>query len=307
MYRIPLEKINLKVNSGPFVFNVLLDAAFTKEGLSASGNTLMHCHPAFEVHFLTAGNVYLKLEHGEIPVQDGDVILIPPNVFHGFIGDSPCQKGYFQFTYSLREPYDDLFPEMEIAEILKVLTGLSEVTVLRSADVLHLITSIQIELLDKRMGSYTKTQSLLAQLLIDLFRMVQNLPASSNEKPKLEHRFPLKTIDDSRIRLIDMFIHQILLFEKPLRIELLAQQLSLSVKQTQRIIQQLYGKSFKQIVVESQIEIAKDLLRTSNMTIAQIAERSGFKEKERFIRRFVELMGQTPTQYRNAVMPATKP
>lgn len=298
MYRIPLEKMNMKVNTGPFVFDILLDMAFTKEGLPSSGETLMHCHPAYEIHFIIGGKLFLKLEHGEIPVQAGDIVLVPPNVFHGFKANPFFEKGYFQFTYTLKESHDDLFPEVEIAEMLKTLTGLKEVTVLRSADVLHLITSIQTELQSNRMYGYTKIQSLFTQLLIDLFRVVPDQPVPHGEQ-RQEYRFPLKTIDDSRTRIIDMFIGRVVTFKEPLSIEFLAQQLNLSIKQTQRVIRQLYGKSYKQIVIDSQMEIAKDLLQTSNMSIAQIAEQSGFMDTEHFKKRFTYLTGQTPAQYRN--------
>lgn len=293
---IPLEKLNIKVSTGPFLFDILLDMAFTAEGIPCSEKIIFHNHPAFEIHFISRGSGFFITDEGETPFHAGDIIFVPPGVFHGFRSSPMFAKGYLQFTYTIKESYDDLFPQVETTDIMKALTSRKNTVFMGTFNILNLIECIQNELSGNRLGCYAKIQGLFTQLLIDIIR-VTSASANHRDQDRGQHRIPLKTIDDSRTRIIDKFFGRLLL--EQLSIEQLAKELNLSNKQTQRVVQQLYGKSFKQIVTETQMEIAKHLLVTGGMTIPQIAERLGFVETKYFSRRFAQITGSSPAKYRN--------
>ncbi|MCR4741792.1 MAG: AraC family transcriptional regulator [Treponema sp.] len=54
-----------------------------------------------------------------------------------------------------------------------------------------------------------------------------------------------------------------------------------------------------QDVIAGRIEKAKKLLKTSNLTINEIASKCGYKTEYHFMRQFKEQTACTPTQYRN--------
>lgn len=288
---IPLENMNIKVSMGPVVFDILLDIAFTAEGLPL-GQQITHKHPVFEVHFITKGSGSCVVDGCDIPLQVGDVILVAPGVFHSFKGTAPAAKGYLQFTFSVKESYEDLFPRTEAWEILESLSLQRNVKVIQLPNIFNLVDLIRHELDQNLFGCYGKVQGLFMQLLIDILR-----EASTSQGSREQQRIPLKTKDESRTRIIDMFFER--LISEQLRIEQLADELHLSIKQTQRVVRQLYGKPFKQLATETFIEVAKELLTTSKLTVQQIAERLGYAETRHFSRRFAQATGTTPNEYRS--------
>lgn len=60
------------------------------------------------------------------------------------------------------------------------------------------------------------------------------------------------------------------------------------------------GTSFRDLVREAQIGLARDLLANSGHSISEIAFLSGFSEQSTFGRAFKRQVGQTPAQYRSA-------
>jgi transcriptional regulator GlxA family with amidase domain len=75
--------------------------------------------------------------------------------------------------------------------------------------------------------------------------------------------FPNKINDELRTRIIDGFFNN---YRENLKIEMLAVQLNLSAKQVNRTLQQYYNTSFKQKLLDTRVEVAKELLRMNRPT-----------------------------------------
>ncbi|WP_215550507.1 helix-turn-helix domain-containing protein [Amycolatopsis sp. CA-230715] len=61
-----------------------------------------------------------------------------------------------------------------------------------------------------------------------------------------------------------------------------------------------YGESPKAYLTRRRIERAQDLLRAVNLTVTEICLLVGFTSLGTFSRRFTELTGRSPTEYRKA-------
>ncbi|MDF2647145.1 MAG: hypothetical protein K0Q73_2950 [Paenibacillus sp.] len=75
--------------------------------------------------------------------------------------------------------------------------------------------------------------------------------------------FPNKINDELRTRIIDGFFNN---YRENLKIEMLAVQLNLSAKQVNRTLQQYYNTTFKQKLLDTRVEVAKELLRMNRPT-----------------------------------------
>ena len=64
------------------------------------------------------------------------------------------------------------------------------------------------------------------------------------------------------------------------------------------MFQKKYGQSFKDYLTSYRIEQAKEMLRSSDMRIAEIAENVGYKDSDYFLKKFIESNGCTPSKYR---------
>ena len=58
------------------------------------------------------------------------------------------------------------------------------------------------------------------------------------------------------------------------------------------------GLTFRDLIKKAQTDIARNLLRNSNSTMAEIAFRTGFSEQSAFSRAFKRWTGQSPAEYR---------
>lgn len=135
--------------------------------------------------------------------------------------------------------------------------------------------------------SYAKIQGLFTQLIVLLTRSLQ-------DNPNQEGNLPSRVNDERRILIIEQFFAN---YQKNLTIEMLASQLHLSPRQTNRILNRYYNKTFKKKLLETRIEVSKFLLRTSNLPVEQIADYVGYTTSY-FFRFFSKNTGMTPAAYR---------
>lgn len=66
-----------------------------------------------------------------------------------------------------------------------------------------------------------------------------------------------------------------------------------------RCFEAAYGESPIRYLSRRRIERAQDLLRSANLTVTEICMLVGFASLGSFSARFTELVGETPTSYRN--------
>ena len=85
---------------------------------------------------------------------------------------------------------------------------------------------------------------------------------------------------------------------EPLSIKLLSQESSLSPKKLQLGFRLLYSKSVNEYVRQIKLEIARDYLKNSEMSISEIVYLVGIKSRSYFSKIFMENYGILPTQYR---------
>ncbi|MBN1670278.1 MAG: helix-turn-helix domain-containing protein, partial [Kiritimatiellae bacterium] len=78
-----------------------------------------------------------------------------------------------------------------------------------------------------------------------------------------------------------------------------AQRLSLSERQLQRVVQRETGKRFRELLNEQRLTRARELLKETELTITQICFKVGYGEHAYFSRLFKKQFGLSPSDYRN--------
>ena len=79
----------------------------------------------------------------------------------------------------------------------------------------------------------------------------------------------------------------------------LADRFGVSVYTASRMVKTLTGINFKKYLGDLCIERAKDLLLSTEMSVADVAQRSGFSSTSYFIKVFKESEGTTPSRFRS--------
>lgn len=81
----------------------------------------------------------------------------------------------------------------------------------------------------------------------------------------------------------------------------LAQSLGLSMRTFNRRFKQATTTTASDYLQSLRVNNAKELLRTSNLAITEVAEQSGYQDSSYFCSRFKKITGQTPLDYRKSV------
>ena len=279
------DMMTIKTRIGSLLFDILLDRNFTSRRIRTVEK---HNHYVFEIQFFEAGSGSLTVSDEVHPIAAGAVHFIGPGVYHAIKADpdDPISRFYIQFSVQDTHVCDDYFPEQETRKIVEALFSVDGFRFADTASLWSLIGRIKAELNARPLGYYAHIQSLFNQMIVQIVRAIR--PESANYAP------PAKELDDLRTRIIEYYFTR---YKDRLRLEELAGLLNLSTKQTNRILHAYYGVSFKQKLLETRIEVAKDLLRNTDWPLSRIAEEVGYVQPHNFSELFRKKTGMTPSQY----------
>lgn len=104
-------------------------------------------------------------------------------------------------------------------------------------------------------------------------------------------------VDDRRLRRAVSFIHDNL--AEDLSLDAIAREAAMSPYHFSRVFKATLGASPLQYVIAARIDRARVLLRTTKLTVAEIAWRVGYEDVSRFGRHFKRQVGATPAAYRD--------
>lgn len=123
----------------------------------------------------------------------------------------------------------------------------------------------------------------------------KNMERQKYEKTRLENL----DIGQVSAKLEDLFKTGKLYLNENLTLDQLAEELVISRHQLSRILNENYGKSFRDFVNEFRVNEAKRLLEIDNeSTVMRIGFEAGFNNKATFNAQFLRLTGMTPVAYR---------
>jgi AraC-like DNA-binding protein len=88
-------------------------------------------------------------------------------------------------------------------------------------------------------------------------------------------------------------------YAEPLDLGALAAEACMSKYHFVRTFAQTFGDTPMRYLTRRRIERAQDLLRSANLTVTEVCMMVGFTSLGSFSARFHELVGETPTQYRD--------
>ena len=163
-------------------------------------------------------------------------------------------------------------------------------------NLLPLLQQIFRELEEKRLGYAGQISALLAQCMIALVRNYE-MALQPESCKKGTGKASASPLSDKA-----MLVERYFLYEyEHLSLEELAEQLGFSVRQTQRFLQEHYGKTFREKKEESRMAAALLLLSASGESVTSISEKLGFASVEYFSSCFKKFHGRTPRDYRKSL------
>ncbi len=246
----------------------------------------LHSHPVFELQAVLRADMMLDLaERESIRLCEHDLCLIPPDTYHGVRPLSDTERITLRFSCERNAAEG-------CADLYRRFHGLTEVTVLRSArEFIPLLLSIRAEILAPQTAGGALMRAYLTELFVHLFRALDSVCETPNANP-------LSESDDENARYNKIELLMQWRMAEIFREQDLAEVLGLSVRQTSRVMQRIFGMSFRKKLLEIRMHRAAELLLTTDDAVDQIGAAVGYTSPSGFHVAFCKAFGCTPGEYR---------
>lgn len=245
-------------------------ASYGKDWIS-----MLHSHSFTELFYVVNGKGVFCTESGEVPIQKDSLIIINPNVRHTEKSSSTQPLTYITLGI------DCLKFELENEEHDYIVYDFSS----QRGTLLPIMQSMLQEVEEKKASFDLICQNYLSILLLKLSRLT-------------EKGFILATPEDfpSECELIKKYINQH--SREQLTLDDLANVSHLNKFYLSHIFSKAYGISPINYLLERRILHSKELLKTTDFSITQIANATGFSSSNYFSQSFKKYTGITPKAYR---------
>lgn len=249
-------------------------------------NGAFHRHEGYEVYLFLQGNVNCYVERQCFHLKRGDLLVIRPGQYHrpAMLDHSDYERVTLNFSDTVLRHFSSeksnlssIFQETDKDKVCFVHLAGDQLE-----QFLSYINGIEAQLATDAFGTDLLIQAQLTQLFVLLNRTFRTADhRSSNIMPKLIRNL-LRYIDSN-------------LSEK-ITLETLEREFYLNGTYISRQFKKHTGLTLREYLLERRISHARTLL-TSDLSITEVCQQSGFSDYANFIRSFTKTVGISPGKY----------
>lgn len=280
-----MESINkqLDFNIDGCRASLIVNSGFINSSGVSPGN--LHTHPFYEIHFIVFGENSIRHPKGVITAQAGDIFIVPPGLPHCFIPINNIgehKRAAFWIDISIIDARKtDKF-------VFDTLYSLKNITHIKNSfDAFYTVQEIQSELMGKKPCYEENLVHVFAKLMIQICRCIDN------EGLDRKHA---NEAHQSLMLLIEEYIQEN--YKSDCSLKGLSENLNISQRQLTRLINSLYSRSFRQMLLEQRMSMANWLIETKNTSFEAIAAEVGYGSLTAFYHAYIGYFGCTPGEYR---------
>ncbi|UKS28309.1 AraC family transcriptional regulator [Paenibacillus sp. HWE-109] len=264
--------------------------------VSESYSLQLHEHEFTEICYVAEGSGFHYIGEESLSVSPGDMFVLPLGTSHVFrprSTDPDVQLVVYNF----------IFIADRVAKALKQFPGLEDLT--RALHLLNMVpghpdwkkihdsSGIFRSLLDQAYKEFNQRKIGFIPRMHCLFIVL----ATEIERHLTELETNYSMNKDGLLRDAIAFIHKN--FVTSITADQAASEAGLSVRHFHRMFAIEMGYTFVQYIQNLRIERSCDLLRTTRLSVSEIAEEVGYQDKGFFVKLFKKRTGHTPRSYRN--------
>jgi AraC-like DNA-binding protein len=241
--------------------------------------TKIHCHAAYELHFVQTGHMIYRIDSEDIDIAPGQCCIVCPNVYHSKAIATNNQG------YRLKMTLDEGTAAV-LSRALPWRNGYCLLSV--SPSIFQLLQNIAVEFTSMNWGKDERLHAHLTLMIMELFgNAIRSAIADTPASAPVEDDYATKIDEFFAVR-----------YREDVTLSDLAAALFISERQVSRILQNNYGMSFKSKLMEMRINAAKEQLLTSTDSVTQIAQSLGYSNTRYFTRMFRTNTGYSPSAFR---------
>jgi len=249
----------------------------------------VHYHPEFEINFILNGKGVKRVVGDNIEeIDDVELVLIGPNLYHGWELSKCKNKQIHEITIQF---HNDLFHESflsrRIMHPIKDMFNRSIHGILFSKKIADELTP--------RLIKISKLDGM--DYFLEIISILYDLANSRNQRLLSTYTVDYDTFDDyDKMKLVYEYVQKN--FAEKLTLEDVSNVASMSTISFNRFIKKRTGKTFVDYVNNIRVGYAARWLVEKDLSISEIAFKSGFNNIANFNRNFKTIKQCTPSQYR---------
>ena len=254
---------------------------------------IVHSHTFFELVYVYDGNCTQTISGQSLSMKTGDFCVIPPNVEHSIsVFDDSIIINIMLRRSSLHSMfYNFLNTPNKLSSFF-----LNNIYAKRANDYIVFHSGMDpflresfIWMLWESVNHQEYYYQCITNTLLLVFYLLVRSYSESVQTPLFNDR-----MDVQRYAIIQYIQDNY----RDVTLSAVAKRFHYSNEYTSRLIKNLMGMTYSEIVRTVRIERSQDFLTNTTMTIANIAEATGYDTPEHYIRQFKKHTGITPSAYR---------
>ena len=249
-----------------------------------------HYHDEYELHLITATSGKAFVGDWIGPFQPGHVVLTGPRLPHNWISLDLPEGGVAERDLVIQFPHEPIVHAAEqIAELTEVLPLLERAR--HGSEFFGLAERSEAHWREVKASRGLRRLAVFCDFLCDLarctdFRLLSNVQMQGVD-------------DDAQLDQINAIVNRLTDdVARPLLASEVAAELGMSESRFSRFFRRATGNTFTDFVNRVRINRACQLLMESDRQITAICYEVGFNNVANFNRRFLEIKGMTPSEFR---------
>ena len=254
---------------------VILDSDFFCNSLTK--DPYPHSHPKYELHYILQGQCTLILDEERLDCFQGHFLLLPPHCTHRLVPNEQSVQTV-SFLFSVMPGFDGTLPVVSGCSYPRLICD--------DFDGQAHLMRIRKYLTEKGAAYCEKIQGEMTCLLAELCAALGNGAAVPTIDP-----------EEDRAERISAYLakHR---FDSDCSCDALAKEMNLSVRQVHRLCVYYFNASFRDLLLKMRMETAAHRLRTTDVSVTQLASELGYSATASFSAAYKRYFGVAPTKER---------
>ncbi len=270
-------------------FSVFLDPTFFNNVFTPHRSTPhpVHSHAHHELLSILSGTSYTRTEDSTFTIENQQCVFIPAKTFHSSYSTDTNSR-LISIAFSFKNIKKQAKNTCLYSNFTKIFNQDKPVIISNSKKIFELLNQLKDVFNSSDIFMHFQIQSILQEIILSL---------ATNLYKQLENDILLTNFSYGKNLpyLINLKINK---FLTTTDLKTIADELFISKRHLERYIKKTFNMTFSERRTFLRIETAKNLLLNSNLSIEQIVQEIGFSNKTHFYKKFKELTGNTPSEYR---------
>lgn len=247
-----------------------------------------HFHNHLEIYYLTAGERIYFIRDRTYHIRSGDLVVLSSNIVHrAYSTGDPCHERIILEVYQpMLSSIQDLFGKHGPEEFLRGVYGVLRLRQAEQIQVQSWVHSLMREMQERQYGYEAMIRCITAEFLAFIIRRMSQ--EASTERVTAAKNTRMLEIADY------LAAHS----NQKLSLDEIAERFYISKYHLCRTFKEAMGFTLVEYINTSRVMRARELLLTTNSSITEIAEETGFESSTHFGKVFKQYMGTPPLSYR---------